>query len=151
MNESKKNFIYRFTLSMLILISLGLNALTMAKAIIHKPNEYVFSCVVLVILSIFALFELVMTLVNCKKEPSLSKITRTQRGYFNPIPLIAVTLGVIISLGLMIPGFCLYFLREELVIKCNALVIFDVGFFLFINCFIYYLYVLMHKKSLIGK
>lgn len=147
MSEKKINFIYRFTLSALILVSLGINALSMTKVIVNKPNDYVFSCVVIVVLSIFALFEVTLTIINHKKNPSLSKITRTERGYFNPIPFIAVILGAIIGLALSLTGSIIYFVKEDIMIKCNALVIFDVGFYLLINCIVYFLYILLDRKK----
>ena len=147
MSEKKVNFIYRFTLSALILVSLGINALSMAKVIVNKPNDYVFACVVIVVLSIFALFEVTLTIINHKKNPSLSKITLTERGYFNPIPFIAVILGAIIGLALSLTGSIIYFVKEDIMIKCNALVIFDVGFYLLINCIVYFLYILLDRKK----
>ena len=147
MNQAKKNNIFRITLSVLILAVFFLNGFTMGMLIKLQPSDFVFSCVVIAVLSLFAAFELTLTLFNFKKEPALSKITYTERGYFNYIPFIAVSLGMLIALALSIAGICLYFLRSELAVKCNSLVLLAVGFYLLINCSVYYLYVLMNKKK----
>ena len=147
MKSEKKNIIFRITLIVLLLVSFFLNGFAVGMLVRFQPDDYIFSIIVIAVLSLFGAFELSMTLVNFKKEPSLKKISYTERGYFNYIPFIAVSLGMLIALGLSITGICLYFIREEIVVKSNSLVLLAVGFFLLINCLVYYLYVLMNKKK----
>ena len=146
MKPSKKNVIYRISLITLLLVSFLLNGFTFGILTKYQPEDYIFSCVVIAFVTLFALFELIMTVIHFSKEPSLKKITYTERGHFNFIPLIAVGLGTLIALGLSITGVCLYFINDDITIKSNSLVILAVGFYLLINCVIYYLFVLINKK-----
>lgn len=146
MNPSKKNIIYRIILVALLLVSFFLNGFTVGLLTKFQPDDYIFSCVVIAVFTLFGTFELALTLINFKKEPALKKIAYTERGYFNFIPFIAVSLGMLIALGLSITGTCLFFIRTEMTVKSNSLVLLAVGFYLFINCLVYYLYVLLNKK-----
>ena len=147
MSQSKKNIIWRITLLFLLLISLGLNGFSIAYISIRQPDDFVFSNIALIVLSLFALFEFVLTLINFEKEPSLSKISRTERGYFNYIPLIAVGIGTIIAIGLLVGGLTIFFSKKAVGVRCNSLILIAIGTFLFINCFVYYFYILLNRKN----
>ena len=147
MTERKKNIIYRITLTVLLFFSFLLNGYAFGMLTKYQPEDFIFSCVVISVLCLFALFELVMNFIKFSKTPSLEKITYTERGYFNVIPFIAVSLGMLIALGLTITGTVLFFIKEDISIKCNSLVVLTVGFYLLLNCVVYYLYVLMNKKT----
>ena len=147
MSESKKNIIWRITLLFLLLVSLGLNGFAIYLLSTKQPDDFVFSNIAVIVLSIFALFEFILTIINFKKDPSLKKITHTERGYFNYIPLIAVAIGTIIAMGLLIGGLTIFFTRDAIGVRCNSLILIAIGFYLFINCFVYFLYILMNKEK----
>ena len=135
---------FRLILLGLILLFLGLSAFITAKLAIHQPDDFVFSIVVVSITIAFSLFEAFLTIKNYKKEISLINVGFTTRGFLNPIPMIAVFSGLILSVGLCVSGLVFYFIREEMTIKCNAIVILLIGVYLLINClfyisFIYYI------------
>lgn len=147
MKQSKKNLIYRLTLSMLILVCFFANGYAFGMLTRFQPEDFIFSCIVVAVFTLFAGFELTLTLINIKKEPSLKKITYTERGYFNFIPFIAITLGTLIGLGLFLTGIILYFVKNEMSIRCNSLVVLIVGLYLLVNCIAYYLYILLNRKK----
>ena len=146
-NMSKFNLTFRLVLIGLLLLSFAVSSLAISQLVIHTPEDYIFSLVVVIITITFGLFELVMTLIHIKRPLAILKIGVTERRQINPIPLIAVGIGVVIALGFSVFGTVMYFVKSELVIKCNALVILSIGFFLLINCVFYITVILLAKRK----
>lgn len=144
---SKFNLTFRLVLIGLLLLSFAVSSLAIITLVKHTPEDYIFSLVVVIITITFGLFELVMTLIHIKRPLAILKIGVTERRQINPIPLIAVGIGVVIALGFSIFGTVMYFVKSELVIKCNALVILSIGFFLLINCVFYITVILLAKRK----
>ena len=144
--NQKQYLLFRFVLIGLLLLTLAISALTILAIATYLPEDYIFSLIVVVATIIFAIFELIMTIKNIKKPLAVYKIGFTYRGFINPIPLIAIIMGVVIGLSLSLLGSILFFIREEAVIKCNSLVILSIGFYLLINCVFYIAFILFVRK-----
>ena len=137
---------FRLILLGLILLFLGLGAFTTAELAIYQPDDYIFSIVVVSVTMLFSLFEAFLTIKNYKKEIALTSVGFTSRGNFNPIPMIAVFAGLILSIGLCVTGITFCFIREDMTIKCNALVILLIGVYLLINCVFYIVFICYINK-----
>ena len=144
--SQKQYLLFRFVLIGLLLLVLAISALTILAIATYLPEDYIFSLIVVVIAMIFVVFELIMTIKNIKKPLAIYKISFTYRGFINPIPLIAIIMGVVIGISLSLLGTILFFIRDEAVIKCNSLVILSIGFYLLINCVFYIAFLLFARK-----
>ena len=144
----KQNLLFRLVLCGLVLLCVGISTLAILALVAYKPEDFIFSLVVVVIAIVFELFEIIMTLVNIKKVLSLLKIGFTDRGYVNPIPMIAILIGLVIGFAMTVTGIVLFFVRPEPIIKCNSLVILSIGIYLLLNCVFYVIFVLVSKKHI---
>ena len=145
---SKFNLAFRLVLIGLLLLFYGVSAYAIFTIMSNTPEDYIFSLVVISVALLFATFELVMNLLHIKRSLSILKIGITERGQINPIPMIAIVASLALALGVTTFGLVMYFVKNELVIKCNALVITSIGFFLLINCVFYLIVILLAKKKL---
>ena len=141
------HLIYRLILLTLLLMSLTLSGLSLFFIYKYQPSDLVFLTVVFVIISIFILFELVLTLINIKKPLSLAKIAITMRNKINYIPLIAVGIGLFLSLVFLIIGIVFYFVKNVVDVRSSSLVLVTIGFYLFINCAFYVGFILSYRKK----
>ena len=144
----KFNLAFRLVLIGLLLMFYGVSAYAIFTIMSNTPEDYIFSLVVISVALLFATFELVMNLLHIKRSLSILKIGITGRGQINPIPMIAIVASLVLALGVTTFGLVMYFVKNELVIKCNALVITSIGFFLLINCVFYLIVILLAKKKL---
>lgn len=144
----KFNLAFRLVLIGLLLMFYGVSAYAIFTIMSNTPEDYIFSLVVISVALLFATFELVMNLLHIKRSLSILKIGITERGQINPIPMIAIVASLVLALGVTTFGLVMYFVKNELVIKCNALVITSIGFFLLINCVFYLIVILLAKKKL---
>ena len=145
---SKFNLAFRLVLIGLLLLFYGVSAYAIFTIVSNTPEDYIFSLVVISVALLFATFELVMNLLHIKRSLSILKIGITERGQISPIPMIAIVASLVLALGVTTFGLVMYFVKNELVIKCNALVITSIGFFLLINCVFYLIVILLAKKKL---
>lgn len=145
---SKFNLAFRLVLIGLLLLFYGVSAYAIFTIMSNTPEDYIFSLVVISVALLFSTFELVMNLLHIKRSLSILKIGITERGQINPIPMIAIIASLLLALGVTTFGLVMYFVKNELVIKCNALVITSIGFFLLINCVFYLIVILLAKKKL---
>ena len=144
---SRFNLTFRLVLVGLLLLSYGVSSLAIVTIVKSRPEDWVFSLVVVVIAIVFGLFEFVVNLLHIKRPLSIIKIGITERGQINPIPMIAILASLLLALGVTTFGIVMYFVKNEIVIKCNALVITSIGFFLLINCVFYLIVVPLAKKK----
>ena len=144
----KQHLTFKLVLLGLLFVSLGVPVLTMLALFAYLPEDYVLSLIVIIITTLFIFFEMIMTLINIKKPLAIYHIAMTEKGLINPIPLIAVIIGLLIGLSLSILGVVLFFIRSEPVIKCNSLVILTIGLYLLINCVFYIIFVLFLRKRI---
>ena len=145
---SKFNLAFRLVLIGLLLLFYGMSAFSIFTIMSNTPEDYIFSLVVISVALLFATFELVMNLLHIKRSLSILKIGITERGQINPIPMIAIIASLVLAFGVTTFGLVMYFVKNELVIKCNALVITSIGLFLLINCVFYLIVILLAKKKL---
>lgn len=147
---NKTFFVFKIVLLGLFFLSLGIPVLTILALFAYTPEDYVFSLVVVILTILFIAFQMIMVIINIKKPLAIYRIGFTDRGLVNPIPLIAVVMGLIIGLSLSLLGIILFFIKVDPVIKCNSLVILSIGFYLLINCVFYIIFILFCKKRIIN-
>ena len=113
--KSNKNLTIKLRLFLICLtaLSLGLFAYSISYLFINEVSDKVMSMIALVVLSLFALMEITITLVNFKKPLGVEKIGVTERGNVNPIPLIATGLIAVIGLAFIIPGLIFFFSKDD--------------------------------------
>ena len=144
---SKQYLTFRLVLIGLLLLSLLAPVLTILALVAFRPDDFTFSLIVVIITMVFIVFEMVMTLINIKKPLAIYRIGFTEKGFLNPIPLIAVIMGLVVAVSLSLLGIILFFVKTEPVIKCNSLVILSIGIYLLENCIFYIAFVLFAKNQ----
>ena len=147
--KSNKNLTIKLRLFLICLtaLSLGLFAYSISYLFINEVSDKVMSMIALVVLSLFALMEITITLVNFKKPLGVEKIGVTERGNVNPIPLIATGLIAVIGLAFIIPGLIFFFSKDDTTIRSYALILFSMGAFILLNCIFYLIAFLTFRKS----
>ena len=143
MTDLNKTFlVFKITLIGLLFLTLCVPVLTILALFAYTPEDYVFSLVVVILTIMFIVFQMIMVIINIKKPLAIYRLGFTDRGLINPIPLIAVIIGLLLGLTLSLLGSILFFIKAEPVIKCNSLVILSIGLYLLVNCVFYIIFVL---------
>ena len=145
-NNQVLNAKMRWILVFFILVSLGMDAYALSYSFTYKHEDYIFSSIVIIFVALFALFEIVLTLLNYRKTLFLFKYAFTDRGLVHPVPLISAVLVTIIGLSFTVPGLVIYLVRDDITIKSFSLVILSTGIYILVNCVFYYIYVLSFKR-----
>lgn len=150
MKKEKLDLLFRLILSGLLMVTFGLISYSFAFIFINAVEDKILSIIALVVICIFALFELVVTILKIHHPFGIEKTAFTSRGNINPIPMISMVLIAIIGLGFTIPGLVLFLIKNDAAIKSYSLVILSMGVFILVNCVFYFLYVLSFKKIMKG-
>lgn len=146
--QENLNLLNRIITSLILLTSIGLSAFSIVQIFQMMPENKTLDFVALFGVSFFCLFEIVVIMRRWKKESYMYKIAFDEKGdHFNTVALIAVIIGTIFGLGISIIGLYLFLSREDIQTKCNVLIILSIGYYLFINCVCYYIYILMFRKK----
>ncbi len=138
---------YRLVLLGALAGSIAIDAFSLAYAFINKPSDMVLVSVVLIVLSLFTLFEIAVTLINIKKPLALKNIAITMRDKINYIPLIAVGIGTFLATVFLIVGIVFFCIKPTVAIRSSSLVLFSVGFYLVVNCIFYIMFVLSYRRN----
>ncbi len=147
MNISERKIVlFRLISSIILLIPLGLAGLSCYLIFSANPEEMVLLIISLVAVSAFNIFEIILMLKGWKNESNLYKIAFNTNGSINNVPIFAVGAGTLFGVGLTSLGTIVYFVRDEITIKCSMLVVLAVGAYLLLNCIIYFIYLIMYKK-----
>ena len=146
-NKSVNYIKMRVILLCLVAVSLGFSAFTLSILFIKKPEDYIFSLLMIIVLILFTIFQIGLTIYNFKKPMAIEKFAFTSNGAVNPISVMGWGLITFSSLILIILGICFYFLRAEIEIKCNAIVIISLGLYLLVNCIFYLIYILVYRTK----
>ena len=144
--QERKNLLYRLISGLLLLLNLGVSAFALAEVIIFRPDENVLLIIAVIIVSLFAILEMIFILKGGKKESYLYKIAFNENSTINNVPLIAVIVGTVIGAGLIALGTSVYFIRSEVMIKCSMLIVIAISSYLLVNCLIYYFYLILFKN-----
>lgn len=147
MNYNERlNLSHRLIAMGLLLISLGVSTTSLALIILSHTEEIVLMLIAVSITIVFALLETIVIVKGCKKESNLQKIAFNEKENINNIPLIAVGVGTAFGVGLLALGISVYFINPSTMVKASMLVVISIASYLLLNCFIYYIYLLMFKK-----
>lgn len=144
--EERKNLTYRLISFVLILCSLGFTIFALGHLFYKNPKEKTFPAIGLIVVIFFAILELFFLIRHPKKESVMYQIAFNENGNINNVPLIAVGVGTALGVVLISLGAVLYFKESDLEVICAMMFVLAVGIYLFLNCIIYYLYVIIFKK-----
>ena len=146
--EENKNLLNRIITSLILLTSIGLSSFSLYNIFTLSPENKTLDLVALFAVIFFCLFEIVVIMRRWKKESYMYKIAFDEKGdHFNTVALIAVIIGTIFGAGISIIGLYLFLNRTDIQTKCNVLIILSIGYYLFINCVCYYIYILTFRKK----
>ena len=146
--EENKNLLNRIITSLILLTSIGLSSFSLYNIFTLSPENKTLDLVALFAVIFFCLFEIVVIMRRWKKESYMYKIAFDEKGnHFNTVALIAVIIGTIFGAGISIIGLYLFLTRTDIQTKCNVLIILSIGYYLFINCVCYYIYILTFRKK----
>lgn len=146
--EENRNLLNRIITSLILLTSIGLSVFSIIEVFKKSPENKTLDLVALFAVSFFCLFEIIVIMRRWKKESYIYKIAFDEKGdHFNTVALIAVIIGTIFGVGITAISLYLFLTREDVQTKCNVLVILSIGYYLFINCICYYIYILTFRKK----
>lgn len=146
--EENRNLLNRIITSLILLTSIGLSVFSIAQVFQQMPENKTLDLVALFAVSFFCVFEIIVIMRRWKKESYMFKIAFDEKGdHFNTVALIAVIIGTIFGAGITAVSLYLFLTREDVQTKCNVLVILSIGYYLFINCICYYIYILTFRKK----
>ena len=140
------NLLNRLISIFLLTLCLGVIGFSFYKVFTLKPEAIVLDTIALVAVTLFCLFEMVFIIMGKKKDSVLEKIVFEENQRINSFPLIAVIIGTLFGLGLSILGLFLYLTRDDVSAKTNVLIILSISFYLFMNCVMYFIFLLMFRK-----
>jgi len=140
------NFYNRLASIFLLILPLGLVGFSIFKIFMMQPSGIVLNIIALIATALFCIFEIIIISIGKKKDSSLQRIVFNENGTVNAFPLIVVSVASAIATSLLFLGIYLFFTRAEIDTKSTLLVLTSIGFYLFINCLIYYIYLIMFRK-----
>ena len=143
--EERKNLLHRIISVILLMIPLALMVICLIHVFCVLPEGYVISIIGMILAIGFLGMEVFVMLRGGKKESSLYKIAFNENQKVNTFPIIMVSIGTALGLGLTLLSSIVFFQQDE-PNKSAMLVVLAIGAYLLINCIIYYLYVIMFKK-----
>ena len=144
--EERKNVIFRLLACFLLLIPLSIIVIGIIHIFKSLAEGYIISIIALMLSAAFLILEFVVILKGWKKENSLYKIAFNENQNINNVPLIAVCVGTAFGIGLLTLSISVYFIRNSEPFKTSMLVVLAIASFLFVNCIIYFIYIIMFKK-----
>ena len=146
--EENRNLLNRIITSLILLTSIGLSVFSIVQVFQQMPENKTLDLVALFAVSFFCIFEIIVIMRRWKKESYMYKIAFDEKGdHFNTVALIAVIIGTIFGAGITAVSLYLFLARDDVQTKCNVLVILSIGYYLFINCICYYIYILTFRKK----
>ena len=143
--EKRKNLSYRIVAAFLLLISVGLVVFATIKTISFNYDELVLALVALIFTGVLGMIEAGFILRGWTKESYLYKIVFNDNKKINNVPLIAVTIGNVVSFVLLGLSLFVWFTRSDTKALVSVLVIMSVSIYLLANCLIYYFYAILFK------
>ena len=137
----------RLLLVVTILLSLTLIVFSVSYIFIHNISDRILSLIVLILLSVFALFEIVLTLRKIHSQLAIEKLAFFEYERVNPITSLACFLVAIIGLGFSIPGLVIFISKSDLTVRSYSLVILSIGTYILLHCIYFIIFVLSFKKQ----
>ena len=144
--ERRRTKTYRILAIIILVLSVGFGAFSMYKVIVLKPDDMPLILIAIIITMGFTILQVAFLIKSWKKESALSKIVFNENQRINTIPIFAVSSGLVVAIALIALGISVYFVRDDLTIKCSMLVVATIGGYLFANCVIYFIYLILFRK-----
>lgn len=152
MKEYTKNLIFRISTSVACLMSMALSVYLFVLCFLNESETSTwFQMVAIGVCFVFALTELIIVLKNIKKELLIEYVIFNENKSINKVGLSIVIIFTLLSLGLSI--MCIVFMcgvAWSSDAYYASVVILSCTFFLFVNCILYYLYILLFRLRKFG-
>lgn len=143
----RKNVLFRLVAAVLLLTDIGLAVFATLTVINFQIEGITLALIATVLTGAFALLQSIFTLKGWKKESFLYKICFNDNKKVNTAPLIAVSIGTLISLTLLILSLVIWFTKSQPKDLTSVLVIMVVAVYLLANCIIYYFYLFLFRDK----
>lgn len=137
----------RLLLVVTILLSLSLIVYSITYIFVNNIIDKILSLIALFLISIFAIFEIVLTLRKIHSQLAIEKLAFFEYGRVNPITSLACFLVAIIGLGFSIPGLVIFINKSDLTVRSYSLVILSIGTYILLHCIYFIIFVLSFKKQ----
>ena len=147
-HQERRNLAYRFIATFILILVIGFVGFGFYELIKLSPEALVLDIITLSAVAFFSLFQIILIMKGWKKDSHLYDVAFNANETVNNVPLIAVIIGSIIGLGLSIVCTILFISKDDIDTKCNLLIILAISIYLFLNCVIYYIYLLIFRKRL---
>ena len=144
--QERRTLLYRFIGSFLLILSLGLTIFSVVYTIIKQPGDMAIALITTILTSLFTILQIIFILKGWKKESNLNKIAFNENEKLNTVPIFAVSIGMAIAIVLLSLGLSVFFIKDNLTIKCAMLVVSSVGGYLLANCITYFVYLILFRK-----
>lgn len=144
--EEKRIVRYRVIAVLFFLIPLGLIVYTSINVFPNFNNDLILLVAGIILTLAFVVLEVTMLIKGGKKPLHIYKIAFNENDTINNVPLIAVSVGSVISTILIVIGSIAHVVNNELKVKLGMLIVITIASYLLVNCIIYFLFVIMLKK-----
>lgn len=145
-NYERRIIIFRLIAVFLLLFVVAAIGFSCYKMFVIMPEGIVLDSIALFSCGLFCIFQIVLIILGKKKDIALQKIAYDENEHINVFPLVMVSIGMAFAITIDTIGLIIYFTRDDLTTQMNILIIFNIGFYLFINCLIYYIFMIMFRK-----
>lgn len=142
----RKHVLFRIIASIGLLLSVAVVIFGMIMIVGSTSQDKTLAMFACGLAGAFTLLEMVVILKGWKKDISLYKIAFNDNGHVNNVFAIAVGVATALGLALSITSFTLFIINKAEPFTTSCLVILSIGFFLLINCLIYYIFIIMFRK-----
>lgn len=146
-SRARQNLFFHIGSGLLLLLPLAALVFSLVQIFLLNPEEIILDVIALSLTICFVLLEVILMFKGGKKESNLFKIAYNENNHVNTVPLIAVGVGTLFGIGLLVVSIIAYFSRDDIKIQTSMLIIFSIALYLFINCLIYFIYVIAFRKK----
>ena len=145
--RERRNLRYRLISGSLLVLSTILMVFSLIAVIKGEAENKFLPVLAIGLTTFFALAEGIFIIWGRKKEIIIKSIAFDESGRPNNLFLIAVIVGTLFAIALLVICSIVFFTKEGEPYFTSSLVIICIGTYLFINCLIYYLYLIMFRKQ----
>lgn len=145
--RERRNLRYRLISGSLLLLSTILMVFSLIAIIKGEAENKFLPVLAIGLTTFFALAEGTFIIWGRKKEIIIKSIAFDESNRPNNLFLIAVLIGTLFSVALLIICSIVFFTKEGEPYFTSSLVIICIGLYLFMNCLIYFLYLVMFRKQ----
>ena len=144
--RTRRNIAYRLISGALLLLPTILMVFAIIGIIKGDAENKVLPLIAIFVTITFSIGEAVVLFIGRKKELALNAIAYNENNRVNNLFLVPVIVGTLFSIAMITICSITFFTKEGEPYYTSSLVIISIGLYLFINCLIYYLFLIMFRK-----